>query len=148
MSPPGDHPHIKHVTPQTTIRYATLASPALRAAYDEAMGKMRRQFTLTPAGKPIIPDKVAWLNSEMLKTRLAHGYCSRHQAAGACPYANICETCDNVITGPEFADAIRGQLTDLQHLQADARARGWNSEAARHARVTDALTSHLQRLEH
>ena len=48
-----------HVTPQMTIRYATLASPTLRAAYDEAMGKMRRQFTLTPAGKPIIPDKVS-----------------------------------------------------------------------------------------
>jgi hypothetical protein len=28
------------------------------------MGKMRRQFTLTPAGKPIVPDKVSWLNSE------------------------------------------------------------------------------------
>jgi hypothetical protein len=38
-----------HVTPQMTIRYATLASPTLRAACDEAMGKMRRQFTLTPA---------------------------------------------------------------------------------------------------
>lgn len=31
-----------HVTPQMTIRYATLASPTLRSAYDEAMGKMRR----------------------------------------------------------------------------------------------------------
>jgi hypothetical protein len=60
-----------HVTPQMTIRYATLASPTLRTAYDEAMGKMRRQFTLTPVGKPIIPDKVSWLNSEMLKTRVA-----------------------------------------------------------------------------
>jgi site-specific recombinase XerD len=136
-----------HVTPQMTIRYATLASPTLRAAYDEAMGKMRRQFTLTPAGKPIIPDKISWLNSEMLKTRVAHGYCSRHQAAGACPYANICETCDNFITGPEFADAIRGQLNDLRHLHTDAQARGWDSEAARHTRVAEALTSHLQRLE-
>jgi integrase len=137
-----------HVTPQMTIRYATLASPTLRAAYDEAMGKMRRQFTLTPADKPIIPDKVSWLNSEMLKTRVAHGYCSRHEAAGPCPYANICETCDNFVTGPEFADVIHSQLTDLQHLQADAQTRGWDSEAARHARVADALTSHLQRLEH
>jgi hypothetical protein len=41
-----------------TIRYDTLASLTLRTAYDEAMGKMRRQFTLTPVGKPIIPDKV------------------------------------------------------------------------------------------
>ena len=132
-----------HVTPQMTIRYATLASPALRTAYDEAMGKMRRQFTLTPAGKPIIPDKVSWLNSEMLKTRVAHGYCSRHEAAGPCPYANICETCDNYITGPEFADAIGDQLTDVQHLQADAQARGRDGDAARHARVADALTGHL-----
>jgi len=74
-----------HVTPQMTIRYATLASPALRTAYDEAMGKMRRQFTLTPAGQPIIPDKVTWLNSEMLKTRVAHGYCSRHQSRRRLP---------------------------------------------------------------
>lgn len=44
----------------------------LRTAYDQAMGKMRRQFTLTPVGKPIIPDKVSWLNSELLKTRVAH----------------------------------------------------------------------------
>ena len=121
-----------HVTPQMTIRYATLASLTLRTAYDEAMGKMRRQFTLTPAGKPIIPDTISWLNSEMLKTRVAHGYCSRHQAAGACPYANICETCDNFVTGPEFADALRGQLGDVRNLQADARSRGWDSEAARH----------------
>ncbi len=127
-----------HVTPQMTIRYATLASPTLRAAYDEAMGKMRRQFTLTPAGKPIIPDKVTWLNSEVLKTRVAHGYCSRHEAAAACPYANICETCDNFVTGPEFSDAIRDQLTDVRNLQADAQSRGWDSEAARHRRVIDA----------
>jgi hypothetical protein len=124
-----------HVTPQMTIRYATLASPALRTAYDEAMGKMRRQFTLTPAGKPIIPDKVSWLNNEMLKTRVAHGYCSRHEAAGACPYANICETCDNFVPGPEFSDAIH-----------DAETRGWDGDAARHARVAEALTGHLERL--
>jgi hypothetical protein len=111
------------------------------------MGKMRRQFTLTPAGKPIVPDKVSWLNSEMLKTRLAHGYCSRHQAAGACPYANICETCGNFVTGPEHADALRGQLADIGHLRAGASARGWDSEATRHGRVAKALTGHLQRLE-
>jgi integrase len=135
-----------HVTPQMTIRYATLASPTLRSAYDQAIGTMRRQLTLTPAGRPIIPDKVSWLNSEMLKTRIAHGYCTRHEAAGACPYANICETCDNFITGPEHSDALRSQLTDIQHLRADAQTRGWDSEAARHSRVAEALTSHLQRL--
>ena len=135
-----------HVTPQMTIRYATLASPTLRGAYDEAMGKMRRQFTLTPAGKPILPDKVSWLHSEMIKTRVAHGYCARHPAAGACPYANICETCDNYITAPEFRDALTHQLTDVTALKSDAERRGWNDDAARHERVGHALTDHLQRL--
>ena len=73
-----------HATAQMTVRYATLASPTLRVAYDDAVGKMRRQLTLTPVGRPNVPDKVAWLNSEMIKTRLAHGYCSRHESAGAC----------------------------------------------------------------
>jgi len=136
-----------HVTPQMTIRYATLASPALRAAYDDAMGKMRRQFTLTPVGRPILPDKVSWLHSEMLKTRVGHGYCARHPAAGACPYANICETCDSYITAPEFRGALTNQLTDVQALKADAEKRGWADEAARHYRVAHALTDHLQRLD-
>lgn len=136
-----------HVTPQMTIRYATLASPTLRTAYDEAMGKMRRQFTLTPAGKPILPDKVSWLHSEMLKTRVAHGYCARHPAAGPCPYANICETCDNYITAPEFRGALTDQLADIEVLKADAGKRGWTDEAARHDRVAHALNDHLQRLD-
>ncbi|GAF46561.1 hypothetical protein RW1_031_01460 [Rhodococcus wratislaviensis NBRC 100605] len=136
-----------HVTPQMTLRYATLASPTLRDAYDQAMGKVRRRFTLTPVGKPIVPETVSWLGSEMLKTRVAHGYCSRHEAAGACPHANICETCDNFVTGPEFRGALEAQRTDIQALEADARDRGWPDEAARHHRVADALTDHLHRLD-
>jgi hypothetical protein len=121
---------VGHVTPQMTLRYATLASPTLRAAYGEAMGKMRRPFTLTPVGKPILPDKVGWLHSEMLKPLVAHGYYARRPAAGACPYANICETCDNYITAPEFRDALTDQLADVQALIADAQSRGWTDEAA------------------
>ncbi len=136
-----------HVTPQMTLRYATLASPTLRDAYDQAMGKVRRRFTLTPVGKPIVPDTVSWLGSEMLKTRLAHGYCSRHEAAGACPYANICETCNNFVTGPEFRDTLEAQRTDIRALEADACDRGWSDEAARHHRVADALTDHVHRLD-
>jgi integrase len=136
-----------HASPQMTIRYATLASPTLRAAYDDAMGKMRRQFTLTPVGKPILPDKVGWLHSEMLKTRVAHGYCARHESAGACPYANICETCDNYVTAPEFRDTLTNQLDDVRALRTDADRRGWTNEAARHDRVAHALADHLHRLD-
>ena len=108
---------------------------------------MRRQFTLTLVGKPILPDKVGWLHSEILKTRVARGYRARHLAAGACPYANICETCDNYITAPEFRDALTDQLADIQALETDAQTRGWTDEAARHNRVAHAITDHLQRLD-
>jgi hypothetical protein len=132
-----------HVTPEMTIRYATLASPTLRGAYDEAMGKMRRQLTLTPVGRPIVPDKVAWLASEMLKTRVAHGYCSRHESQGPCPYANICETCHNHTPAAEFQPALADQLTDVRALQVDAERRGWTGEEKRHRHIAEALEGHL-----
>lgn len=132
-----------HVTPEMTIRYATLASPTLRSAYDEAMGKMRRRLTLTPVGRPIVPDKVSWLASEMLKTRVAHGYCSRHESHGPCPYANICETCDNYTPATEFEPALTDQLEDVRALRTDAAHRGWIGEEERHRHVAEALEDHL-----
>lgn len=135
-----------HVTPEMTLRYAALASPTLRASYDEAMGKVRKLIPVAPAGRPAVPAKVEWIASEFLKTRLTGGYCSRHTAADACPYANVCETCDNFVPGHEFAPALRSQLNDIAALKADAEQRGWTSEAARHQRTIDALDRHLRRL--
>ena len=120
-----------HVTPEMTLRYATLASPTLRAGYDAAVGKIRRQLLpMVQAGRPVVPDKVDWIASEFLKTRVATGYCSRHLTAQACPYANVCETCDNFVPAPEFVPALRSQLADIQKLQVDAERRGWTSEVA------------------
>jgi integrase len=136
-----------HVTPEMTLRYATLASPALRSAYDQAIGKVRKTLPIAPAGQPIVPAKVDWIASEFLKTRVAHGYCSRHLAAGACPYANICETCDNFVPGPEHLPVLRDQLSDLRQLRADAGQRGWDGEVKRHGRVISALEHHCGRLE-
>ena len=136
-----------HVTPQMTIRYATLASPTLRTAYDQAVGSIKTQLTLTPVGRPIVPNKVSWLAAEMLKTRVAHGYCSRHAAGEACPYANICETCDNYTPTAEFIPALTDQLADIQALRADAQQRGWDSEVDRHGRVAAALQTHLDQLD-
>jgi integrase len=136
-----------HVTPEMTLRYATLASPTLRAAYDQAIGKVRKSLPIAPVGRPIVPAKVDWIASEFLKTRLAHGYCSRHLAAGACPYANICETCDNFVPGPEHLPVLRDQLADIRQLHADAQRRGWTDETKRHSRVINALETHCHRLE-
>jgi hypothetical protein len=82
----------------------------------------------------------------MLKTRVAHGYCSRDLAAEACTYANICETCPSFATTAEFAPALEAQLADIRHLRDDAEGRGWTSETARHQRVITSLEGHLRRL--
>jgi hypothetical protein len=135
-----------HRSPEMTIRYARLASPTLRAAYDEAIGKMRRRIPVAPAGSPAVPDRLEWLRSEMLKTRVAHGYCSRDLVAEACPYANVCETCPNFVTAPEFVPALNAQLADVHQLRDDAETRGWASEVARHQRVIASLEGHVRRL--
>ena len=100
-----------------TLRYASLAAPTIRVAYEEAMNKARNRLalTLTPVGKPIVSNRIEWLREEMLKTRVAHGYCSR-------------------------------QLADITALRDDATERGWDTEVARHARVIASINNHLNRL--
>ena len=112
------------------------------------MSKARTRLTLTiaPVGRPVVPDLVAWLREEMLKTRVAHGYCSRQLAAEACPYANICEQCDNFVSAPEFIPALQAQLADTTALRDDAAERGWHTEVARHSRVITSIERHLARL--
>ena len=138
-----------HVTPEMTLRYASLASDTVRAAYDAAMAKTRTKQTLLVAGGggTFVPERIEWLNTEMLKTRVAHGYCSRHLVAEACPYANICEQCDNFVPGPEFISSLEAQLADVRALQDDARARGWETEVTRHGRVVASIERHLRRLK-
>ena len=51
-----------HVTPEMTLRYATLASPTIRNAYEAAMGKVRagQLLPLTAVrAAPPVPDRVA-----------------------------------------------------------------------------------------
>ena len=137
-----------HVSTEMTLRYASLAAPTVRAAYEEAMSKARTRLTLTiaPVGKPLVPNRVEWLHGEMLKTRVAHGYCSRQLAAQACPYANVCEQCDNFVTAAEFIPALQAQIADVTALRDDAAERGWDTEVARHDRVIVSIQGHLNRL--
>jgi hypothetical protein len=136
-----------HRSPEMTLRYVSLSSPTLRQAYDQAVGKLRRTLPIVPVGHTFVPERVEWLRSEMLKTRVAHGYCSRDLVAEACPYANICETCSNFVTTPEFTPALEAQLADVHVLRDDAVSRGWTSEAARHDRVIASIDGHLRRIK-
>ena len=68
-------------------------------------------------------------------------------AAGACPYANICEQCDNCSPPPpEFGAPLENQLADVHLIHDDPCRRGWDSEAARHDRVWTSVESHTRRL--
>ena len=139
-----------HVTPEMTLRYAKLASPTIRDAYVTAMTKVkgRRPIFTIPAGSATaVPAKIDWLHSEMLKTRLAHGFCSRDPIAGACGYANICEQCDNFVPDPDRTDVLTEQLADVTALRDDAQQRDWIDEAARHDRVVTTLERHLRRID-
>ncbi len=70
-------------SPEMTMRQAHLASPTLRVAYEQAIGKLHWRIPVSStSGRAAVPDSVEWLNSEMFKTRVAHGYCSRDLAAG------------------------------------------------------------------
>jgi hypothetical protein len=66
--------------------------------------------------------------------------------ADACPYANICEQCDNYVTAPEFIPQLDAQLADTTALRDDAAERGWHTEVARHSRVIASIQGHLKRL--
>jgi integrase len=149
MSLPALMALMGHVTSEMTLRYAKLASPTVRTAYQQAMDKVRvrQPLPLLVGNRSAVPDRVDWLRSEMLKTRVAHGYCSRDLVADACPYANICEQCDNFVTTTEFLPALENQLIDMRALHDDAEARGWHSEVARHARVIADIEGHLRRLK-
>lgn len=133
-----------HVTPEMTLRSATLASPTVRAAYDEAITKTRPSLPMLDAPAPPVPSRIDWLHAEMLKTRVVHGSCSRHPAQDACPYANIFEEGDNFVAAQKSAPAPRGQLADIDALHADARQQGWTSQAQRHERVAGNISGQLE----
>ena len=113
-----------HVTPEMTLRYAVLASPTFAPPTTKPWARSRNASLSPPPDDPAVPAKVEWIASEFLKTRLDRGYCSRHLAAEACPYANVCETCDNFLPGQEFAPALRAQLADVYEIKTDAE-RTW-----------------------
>jgi hypothetical protein len=71
----------------------------------------------------------------MLKTRVAHGYCSRHESQGACPYANICEHCPSYRSEPSSLPILAAQRVDAAALARDAEQRGWIEEADRHHKL-------------
>jgi hypothetical protein len=63
----------------------------------------------------------------------------RTLAQGTCAYTNICEHCPNYRSDATFLPTLLTQRADAASLMADAEARGWGDEAARHRRLIDRL---------
>ena len=139
-------PRLRRDDPALRIPGRTRHPHRLRRSDEQGPGPADPNAS-APIGQPIIPGRVEWLRTEMLRTRVAHGYCSRQLAAEACPYANICEQCDNYVTAPEFIPQLQAQLADVTALRDDAAERGWHTEVARHSRVIASIQTHLQRLK-
>src|SRR3954447_19609433 len=75
------------------------------------------------------------------------GYCLRTPAQGACAYANICEHCPNFRTESTFLPILATQRADAATLAADADARGWGEEAARHRDLVERLDQLMNRAD-
>jgi len=71
---------------------------------------------------------------------------SRPNQLFAGPEDADCEQCENFTTSVDFVPSLKSQLADVTALRQDAEARGWDTEIARHNRVINSLTGHLNRL--
>ncbi len=128
-----------HVSAEMSLRYGRLFDATVRADYEKALTLAKERLG------PVLPDRTAvaldtdWRNAPLIKARLAGGYCVRTLAQGSCAYTNICEHCPNYRSDATFLPTLLTQRADTSSLVADAEARGWGEEAARHRRLIDRL---------
>jgi integrase len=140
-----------HASAAMSLRYAKLFDATVRADYEHALAQAKAQYGPTLPGRSLpIVDITAggdWKDTPLVKARLAGGYCLRTTTQGACSYANICEHCPNFRTDTAFRTVPAAQRADVELLAADADARGWGEEAARHRRLLSRLDAHLAQAE-
>ena len=133
-----------HVSAEMSLRYGRLFDATVRDEYQRALTLAKAQLgPVLPGDRTQLPLAAVtsgnWRDAPLIKARLAGGYCLRTAAQGSCAYANICEHCPNFRSGASFLPVLQLQRTDAEALAADADARGWGDEAARHRRLIDRL---------
>lgn len=145
-----------HVSAAMSLRYARLFDATVRADYERALAQAKTMLTVpvaAPAGQTVLPvtditgGSADWKDTPLIKSRLAGGYCLRTAAQGSCPYANICEHCPSFRTDTAFLPVLAAQRADTEKLLADAEARGWGEEAARHQRLLERLDQRMNQTE-
>jgi integrase len=135
-----------HVSAEMSLRYGRLFDATVRGEYERALTLAKAQLgPVLPANRTALPiaaisgGNTGWRDTPLIKSRLAGGYCLRTAAQGPCAYANICEHCPNFRNDPAFLPILAAQRADAEALSADAAARGWASEAARHRNLVERL---------
>jgi integrase len=133
-----------HVSAEMSLRYGRLFDATIREEYTRALTLAKTRLgPVLPGDRAQLPLAGVtggnWRDAPLIKARLAGGYCLRTAAQGSCAYANICEHCPNFRTGATFLPVLQLQRADADALAADAQARGWGDEAARHRRLIERL---------
>jgi site-specific recombinase XerD len=133
-----------HVPAEMSLRYGRLFDATVRNEYQRALTLAKAQLgPVLPGERTQLPLAAItggnWRDAPLIKARLAGGYCLRTAAQGSCAYANICEHCPNFRSEASFLPVLQLQRADAEALAADARARGWGEEAARHRRLIERL---------
>jgi integrase len=143
-----------HTSAAMSLRHARLFDATVRADYERALAQAKTILTVpSPAGQAMLPvtditgRNADWKNTPLIKSRLAGGYCLRTAAQGSCAYANICEHCPSFRTGAAFLPVLAAQRADTEKLLADAEARSWGEEAARHRRLFERLDQRMNQTE-
>ncbi|MGH9284483.1 MAG: tyrosine-type recombinase/integrase [Acidimicrobiales bacterium] len=128
-----------HVSAEMSLRYGRLFDSTVRADYDRALALAKERLgPVMPEATPVTIN-TDWRAAPLIKARMAGGYCVRTPAQGTCPYTNICEHCPNFRSDATFLPILATQRIDAAALAADADARGWGDEAARHRRLVERL---------
>jgi len=133
-----------HVSAEMSLRYGRLFDATVRDEYTRALALAKTRLgPVLPGERTQLPLAAVaggnWRDAPLIKARLAGGYCLRTAAQGSCAYANICEHCPNFRSEASFLPVLQLQRADAQALAADAQARGWGDEAARHRRLIERL---------
>ena len=133
-----------HVSAEMSLRYGRLFDATVREEYQRALTLAKAQLgPVLPGDRTQLPVAAItggnWRDAPLIKARLAGGYCLRAAAQGPCAYANICEHCPNFRSEASFLPVLQLQRADAETLAADAQARGWGDEAARHRRLIERL---------
>ena len=128
-----------HSTAEMSLRYGRLFDATVRADYERALLLAKERLGPVLPATQAVETTGNWQELPVITARLAGGYCLRTPAQGACPYANICEHCPNFRSERTFWPILATQRADTEALAADAEARGWGDEAARHRRLIERL---------